>query len=273
MLDGVAGITFDFILCGIIWAVALGFAVGNYACSLVHRLPRGRLILDQKPYCGSCGAPLQVRDLFPVVSALLLRHRCRYCRVPFPVSHTWTELLVGLLFVLAFLQYNFTEPFILVVTVGVFLITLAAIEANEAMVMGRILLCVAVFGALNRTLADGSIYGFFEGALFGLILGALLWRKEIRPVGHIYSFPEKVQLLTVGGLCVGEKGFLPFIALYAVLWAAGWLYARLARAGRPLPLTVPFGFAVMIVLMYGGILFPLPLGERAVFLGLTLVKS
>src|ERR1700733_1151224 len=106
MFDAVWDIKIGYVLCGIIWAVALGFAVGNYACSLVHRLPRGRLILDKPPYCGHCGEPLQTRDLFPVVSALLLRHRCRYCHTPFPVSHTWTELLVGLLFVLTYFEYN-----------------------------------------------------------------------------------------------------------------------------------------------------------------------
>src|ERR1700733_4243052 len=121
MLDAVVGIKFGYILCGIIWAIALGFAAGNYACSLVHRLPRGRLILDKKPYCGSCGTLLQVRDLFPVVSALLLRHRCRYCGAPFPVSHTWTELLVGLLFVLTFLEHSFSEQFLLITAIGVFL--------------------------------------------------------------------------------------------------------------------------------------------------------
>src|SRR5689334_22737308 len=129
MFNGVLGVPFGFVLCGVIWAVALGFAAGNYACSLVHRLPRGRLILDKKPYCGNCGTLLRVKDLFPVVSAFMLRHRCRYCGAPFPVSHTWTEILVGLLFVLAYLRYGYGDQFVLVVFLGTFLITLAAIEA------------------------------------------------------------------------------------------------------------------------------------------------
>src|SRR5438045_3828787 len=183
MFDAVAGVKFGYVLCGIIWAIALGFAAGNYACSLVHRLPRGRLILDKKPYCGSCGEPLQVRDLFPVVSALMLRHRCRYCKTPFPVSHTWTEILVGLLFVFAFFQYNFTEPFILIVCLGVFLITLAAIQANEGLIMGRIVLCIIVFGMLNRALIDHSIFNFFQGGTLAFLIGAAVWHKQIKPAG------------------------------------------------------------------------------------------
>ena len=211
MLNAITGMNPAYVLCGIIWAIALGFAVGNYACSLVHRLPRGRLILDKKPYCGNCGTPLQVKDLFPVVSALMLRHRCRYCGAPFPVSHTWTELLVGLLFVLAFLQYNFGEQFLLIACIGTFLIVLAAIEANEGVIMGKILLCVVVFGMIYRTLTDGTLYGFFGGGLIGLLIGAALWRKQIKPVGHIYALPKPAELLAVGGICVGSGKITPLL--------------------------------------------------------------
>lgn len=250
MLEGVIGIKFGYILCGIIWALALGFAVGNYACSLVHRLPRGRLLLDKKPYCGSCGAELQTRDLFPVFSGLMLGHRCRYCGAPYPISHTWTELLVGLLFVLAFLEYNFSEQFLLVVTIGVFLITLAAIEANEGIIMEKIMLCIVVFGMLNRTLQDHTLYHFFAGGLLGLVLGALLWRKQIKPIGHIYSLPKPALLLAVGGICVGVKNLPVFFALFVSFYAADWLTRKLLRIPRPPFITVPFGIAVTLSVLY-----------------------
>lgn len=255
MFDAVQGMKFEYILCGVIWALALGFAAGNYACSLVHRLPRGRLILDKKPYCGHCQTPLQVRDLFPVVSALMLRHRCRYCQTPYPVSHTWTELLVGLLFVLAFLQHNFSEFFVLTTAIGVFLITLAAIHANEGVVMNKVVVCIAVGGMVYRTLADGSIYGFFEGAFFGLLLGAALWRGQVRKVGHVYSLPPQALLLALGGLCVGGKGLLVFLPAYAALYALGRTYVALAGLAKPVPYSVAFGLAVMWQVLYPNLAF------------------
>ncbi len=250
MFDAIRDMEFAHVLMGIIWAVALGFAVGNYACSLVHRLPRGRLILDKKPYCGNCGEMLQVRDLFPVVSALMLKHRCRYCGTPFPVSHTWTELLVGLLFVLAFFAHHFSEHFLLIVTIGVFLITLAAIEANEGVIMGKILLCIVVFGMLYRTLQDGTLFNFFQGGLLGLIAGAVLWRRQIKPVGHVYSLPKPAELLAVGGLCVGQSGLPVFFALFAGCYAIDWLIRKLAHSAKPPLLTVAFGIAVMLPVLY-----------------------
>ncbi len=82
---------------------------------------------------------------------------------------------------LTFFKYNFTEQFILIVALGVFLITLAAIEANEGIIMGKIMLCILVFGMLYRTLQDGTIYNFFQGALLALIAGAIVWHKQIKP--------------------------------------------------------------------------------------------
>jgi prepilin signal peptidase PulO-like enzyme (type II secretory pathway) len=250
MFDAIQGIPFAFVLCGIIWATVLGFAVGNYACSLVHRLPRGKLILDKTPYCGNCGTLLQVKDLFPVFSALLLRHRCRYCKQPFPVSHTWTEILVGLLFVFVFFQHGFGQHYILIVTVGVFLITLAAIEANENMIMGKILICIVVAGALLRTLVDASIFPMFYGALYGVLIGAVAWRKQVTKVGHIYVLPKQAQLLAVGGLCVGEAMFIQFMLLFAFFWLLDKGLTILLRRTKNIPITVAFGFAVILPLMY-----------------------
>lgn len=250
MFDAVAGIKFGYILCGIIWAIALGFAAGNYACSLVHRLPRGRLILDKKPYCGNCGTLLQVQDLFPVVSALMLRHRCRYCHQPYPVSHTWTEILVGLLFVMAFLQHNFTEQFLLITIIGIFLITLAAIHANEGIIMGKIVVCIMISGMMYRILQDGTIHLFFSGGMVALLISGIVWRKDIKPVGHIYKLPDPVILITVGGICVGAPALPLFLTLMSFFYAVDYIIRKIVRSPKPPYMTVAFGLATILPVMY-----------------------
>ena len=235
---------------GVLAALLFGFMAGNYACSLVHRLPRGKSILANAPYCGACAHPLSELDLMPVIGALLLRHRCRYCGVSYPVSHTWTELLVGLLFVLTFLQYRFSEPFLLIALIGVFLITLAAIEANEHIIMGKILLCVVVPAMVYRTLIDGTIYNFFNGGLLGLIIGAAIWHRQIKPAGHIYTLPKPTELLAVGGVCVGGHALPAFLILFALFYAADCIIRKLLRAGGSPIATISFGFAVILLLLY-----------------------
>lgn len=240
---------FGLVLSGIIWAVALGFAAGNYACSLVYRLPRKEPVLEKKPFCGSCGTMLATKDLFPVFSALLLRHRCRYCGAKIPISHFWTEVLIGLLFALCFLQFGFTEDFILVATLGVLLIILACIEANEGgLLMRSLLVAVLVTGLLYRTLHDHTLFNALGGGLFAFMAGLLLWRREVRRVGHRYTLPERAQLLAAAGTAAGQTGLPLFFLLLAAFYAVAWLLAR--ASGKPLPITIPLGFAVMLPLLF-----------------------
>lgn len=248
MLNAIHGMDNSYIWSGVIWAVVCGLAMGNYACSLIHRLPRGRSLLGNAPYCGTCDAPLQPIDLFPVFSALWLRHKCRYCHTPYPISHTITEILVAALFILTFFQYNFSDVGVLLLAIGTFLIILATIEANEGLIMGSVILCVLVFGMLLRTLVDHTLFNFVLGGLFGIIIGAFLWRKKIVKEGHIYKLPVQAELIAVAGVCVGANLFPKFIIVFGFAYFTSWLFSKIFK--KHILLTITIGFSVLLVLLY-----------------------
>ncbi|MFZ8393333.1 prepilin peptidase, partial [Staphylococcus aureus] len=75
--------------------LVLGPAVGNYACSVVFRLPRGQTPFERHPFCGHCNADLKPVDLFPILSWLSTRGRCRYCGGEIPALYTVVELICG----------------------------------------------------------------------------------------------------------------------------------------------------------------------------------
>lgn len=133
---------------------------------------------------------------------------------------------------------------------------LAAIHANEKMVMGKILICTAIFGMMFRILQDHTIYNFFEGGLYCVLIGAVLWRKSIQKVGHIYTLPVQAYVLTVGGICAGGSQLPQMLALYAVFFALGKMGAV---RGKSIPYTIAFGFAVTVTVLYPATLSPLPL--------------
>ncbi|MBV8938215.1 MAG: prepilin peptidase [Alphaproteobacteria bacterium] len=246
LFHGVVGVPGGLIAAGVIWSLALGFAAGNYACSLVHRLPRGKSLLEHKPYCGSCGTPLATRDLFPVVSALMLNHRCRYCGAAIPTSHLWTEILIGLLFTACYLQFGFSERYFLVAGIGVFFIILAAIEINDGILMPKVMAATAVWGMLLRTLADRELYNFIGGALFALFVGLLLWKEGIRRVNHVYVPPPQVMLIVLCGVCVGLARLPQFFVQFGLYWIACWLWKH--RKGR-VPASVPAALATLCILL------------------------
>jgi len=75
-----------------------GLVIGSFSNVLIARLPRGESI-GGRSRCPACGHELAPRDLVPLVSWVLLRARCRYCRAPIPARYPLVEVLMGLLWV------------------------------------------------------------------------------------------------------------------------------------------------------------------------------
>jgi prepilin signal peptidase PulO-like enzyme (type II secretory pathway) len=58
--------------------------------------------LRGKSFCPHCEHTLSWRDLFPVLSFLFLKGKCRYCKKRISVQYPLVELMTGLLFLLIF---------------------------------------------------------------------------------------------------------------------------------------------------------------------------
>ena len=88
-----------------------GAIIGSFLNVLIDRLPKEESIILPSSRCDRCKHTLQWYDLIPVVSFLLLRRRCRYCRVFLSWQYPLVELLTAGLFVLVF-QFLGTQELI-----------------------------------------------------------------------------------------------------------------------------------------------------------------
>ena len=82
-------IDFYFFLVGSILASFLGL--------VIDRFPE-QSIIQPASHCDSCQTRLRPLDLIPILSQVLNRFRCRYCKVRYPVWYALFELGLGLLF-------------------------------------------------------------------------------------------------------------------------------------------------------------------------------
>lgn len=94
----------------------LGSAFGSFASAIAYRLPRKQSFITGRSACPSCGHALGALDLFPVLSWLWLRGRCRYCRVRYGVSYLLLEMCLGLSFAAAFLFFGLSLQTLLLST-------------------------------------------------------------------------------------------------------------------------------------------------------------
>lgn len=163
-------------LIGIVMMLVIGPAVGNYACSVVYRLPRGQTPFERHPFCGHCNADLKPIDLFPILSWCLTRGKCRYCAGVIPAVYTVIEAVCGIVFIVYFLHFGIGEPFILYSFYAVMVVILAAIHWQQGWISATIYSYALAAILLARTLAEGSIYGTVQSGFVMLALMLLLYR-------------------------------------------------------------------------------------------------
>lgn len=94
-----------------VFASGMGLIIGSFLNCLIWRLHTGES-LDGRSHCPKCGQQINWYDNIPVLSFLLLRGRCRYCRKKISWQYPIVELTTGLLFLIAFARIFPKEAFL-----------------------------------------------------------------------------------------------------------------------------------------------------------------
>lgn len=83
----------------------LGAGVGSFISVLVFRKKREK---QKKSHCDKCTHRLIWSDIVPILSYILLKGKCRYCRKKIDRRYVFVEILMGCLFALSYLQLSFS---------------------------------------------------------------------------------------------------------------------------------------------------------------------
>src|SRR5262249_7553664 len=91
----------------------------------IYRIPWQKSVVWPGSRCPNCYAAIAARDNVPIVSWIALRGECRNCGAPISIRYPLVELLVGVLFLGAYLldviagpkgAWGEVSPFVLVAT-------------------------------------------------------------------------------------------------------------------------------------------------------------
>jgi leader peptidase (prepilin peptidase)/N-methyltransferase len=83
----------------------LGLIIGSMLNALVWRTREERSMWENHSVCPHCQHALTWFDLFPVVSYILLRGCCRYCRESISWQYPLVELVTGITFIVVVSKY------------------------------------------------------------------------------------------------------------------------------------------------------------------------
>lgn len=88
----------------VIFAVVFGAIMGSFFNMLIYRVPRGISILTPLSFCPACGQSIPWWANIPIVSYLLLKRKCAYCKEPIPIRYLLVELITPAAYVLLYLK-------------------------------------------------------------------------------------------------------------------------------------------------------------------------
>lgn len=88
-------------------AIILGFFLfglvfGSFLNVCIYRMPQGLSVVSPRSACPACGVPIAAYDNVPVLSWLLLRGKCRNCKVRISPRYALVELLTAAFFALSY---------------------------------------------------------------------------------------------------------------------------------------------------------------------------
>lgn len=87
-----------------------GLLWGSFANVCIYRLPLKLSVVRPASFCPECSHKIRWYHNVPILSYLLLRGRCAYCRAPISPRYLVIELICGALSLGVFLTYLPSEP-------------------------------------------------------------------------------------------------------------------------------------------------------------------
>ncbi|MCR4673421.1 MAG: prepilin peptidase, partial [Lachnospiraceae bacterium] len=207
-------------------AFILGTVLGSFLNCAAWRISRKMDFVKGRSICPKCKHELSALDLFPIISYIAGRGRCRYCKEKISIRYPMTELCFGIISLVMFLQAGLSVLYLrnLVFACALFCLSLVDIEIYE-IPDGCILISLLAwvislpFLQVTKSYIIGHVAAAFLFGVGFLILSLVmdkLLKKESLGGGDI-------KLFFVMGLYLGVIG-----GMFAVIIAAmaGLLFAK-----------------------------------------------
>ncbi len=253
----------------IVFVLLLGAIIGSFLNVCIYRIPLEQSVSRPRSHCFSCGKLIPWYHNIPLLSWLILRGRCAYCKAPISIRYFIVEALTAILFLLVFQMWGNASLFglnklQLPELIPLYWLFVASTVVNVLIdIDHRILLDRISIGGTLLVLAVSGFFPLMQGATTwymgiahcalgaagGFALGfAIAWLGERVFLQDAFGFGDVKWLMLFGAL-FGFYGTLAILILAAFVGLAmGGVCVLLQRRHRGTqevePIAIPFGPAL-----------------------------
>lgn len=233
-----------------IYCFFLALILGSFFNVVGLRVPLNKSIVKPRSACQVCGNQLGALELIPVLSYIIQRGKCRSCKSRISPIYPITELITGLLFLMAPVFIGWTsELYVAWALISLFMIIFVS-DIHYMLIPDKILIVFAGVFLFERLLWPltpwwDSILGAIIG--FMVLLAIALVSKGGMGGGD-------VKLFALIGFVLGTKLlFLSFFlsTLYGALFGVFALLIKLVKRREPIPFGPFIGAGTLTAYFYG----------------------
>jgi leader peptidase (prepilin peptidase)/N-methyltransferase len=237
-----------------IFVLILGLIIGSFSNVCIYRIPRNESLIRPGSHCPRCNQPVKFYDNIPLVSFIILKGKCRYCKEKISWQYPLVEFLTAILYLLLFLRYGLQLVTFVYMLFCSALIIITFIDLKENIIPDVLSLPFLLLGFLMSFFLKNlsplnSMLGILVGGgilLLVAILGGFLFKKEAMGGGDI-------KLAAMVGAFLGWQ--LTFLSLFLsfLLGAIIGIIILIKNKGQSDP--IPFGpfiaLGTIIALFFG----------------------
>src|SRR4030065_2552459 len=149
-------------------SIIFGALIGSFLNVCIIRLPKEESIITPGSHCPHCKNPIKFYDNFPLISYLLLRGKCRYCKGPISAQYPLVEGITALSSLVLFMRFGPSLTYLIYFAFVAALIVITVIDLYHQIIPDVISLPGIGVGLLACLIPPHI--AFFD-SLSGIILG------------------------------------------------------------------------------------------------------
>lgn len=196
-----------------------GTIFGSFFNVVGSRLPLGQSIVNPPSHCSNCNHRLGFWELFPVLSYLFLKGKCKNCKTKISIVHPLFEVLTGLMFAISYKLFGMSFDFLISLTfISMLLIVIVSdfsymIIPDEVLLFFGVLLLIEIFISSGiQTLIIAILNGLiaFVSMFLLKLFGDFIFKRESLGGGDI-------KLMALFGIVLGWQNSIISIFLASLI--------------------------------------------------------
>ena len=236
-------------------SIIFGAILGSFLNVCIYRLPKEESIVWPGSHCPHCKNSIKFYDNIPLISYLLLRGKCRYCKGPISTQYPLIEGITAFSSLVLLMRFGLSLTYITYFAFVAALIVITVIDLYHQIIPDVISLPGIGVGLLASliihqiTFLDSLVGTLLGGGSLFLVATLYQWLFKREGMGG-----GDVKLLAMIGAFLGWKAVILTILLGSLIGSIIGIIIMVLK-GKDFKYAIPFGpflsLGAVIALFYG----------------------